>query len=572
SSLIDEPKEDMTSHQASLAYLRGHEEYLKGKVASGINSLEESLNLRSGLLSQYNIVESLTGLGFAHMYSTGKTDLALDYFTKSLAASEKLGNSTAIAHSLNRLGVYYWETNNFDKALAYFEKSLALYQELKNPLWIGGLSNNISLVYRRKENYDLALNYLEKALAADEKLGNLGGVGTVLGNIGGLYALKGEPSVAISYLERSLEVREKIGEKLAIAYGLQSLGHAHIYWTGDLGAAHEYINRSLALSRESGGELAEAWGLNYLATIYSLQGELELALEKAQASLMIFSRIGYKSGLVDCQCILGIIYRDMGEYDLAKENLAKSMDLIKKITVGGSTALWTSFLLIHLILVSQSLNDIDLGQKYLNMMKEIQQESKNKYVSLRARLAEGIVLKMSDRAAQKFQAQKVFDEIVNEEVLDINLTVLAMLNLCELLILEMEFSKKAEDILDEVTSLSERFREIAEKQQSSALIVMAQLLQAKLALVQGADFAEVSHLLSSAKVLASEKKLGTLLNQVNAEKEAVQARQDTWNDLILRKATVHERIYQARVVDWLNEAKKIQGTWVRPSTADRMDQ
>jgi hypothetical protein len=171
---------------------------------------------------------------------------------------------------------------------------------------------------------------------------------------------------------------------------------------------------------------------------------------------------------------------------------------------------------------------------------------------------------MSDRVAKKFQAQQLFEEILEEEVLDINLTVLAMLNLCELLILEIQYSKKPEELLKQVTALSQKFLEIAEKQHSSALIVMAMLLQTKLALVHG-DFEEASRLLSSSKELASEKKLGNLLNQVKAEQEAVQAELDKWDDLILRKASIHERIEQARVGSWLVEAKKIQGGWVRPS-------
>ncbi|MFW9856016.1 MAG: tetratricopeptide repeat protein [Candidatus Thorarchaeota archaeon] len=560
----DLSKNALKPYQASLAYLNGCEEYLNGDIHSSIEYLDKSLILRQALPSRHDIVETMTALGFVHIYGTGKANLALDYFTQSLFISEELGNSTAIAHSLNRLGVYYHETRKYDEALSHFEKSLAIYQELDNPVWIAGLSNNISLIYRVKENYDLALNYLEKALASHERLGDEGGLGIVLANIGFIYGFKGDTATAITYLQRSLDVREKSGQKLATAWSLLYLADAHVLWSADLGLALDYTNKSIAICEETGSDLGKAWAFNKLSIIYNLQGELELALDKVQAAQTIFTRIDHKGGIADSYAILGLIHRNLGKFDLAMKNLESSAKLMKEITVGANLALWLSFFLIHLVLIAQNLDDIILGQKYLIQLKELQQESQSKYVDLRSRLAEGIVLKMSDRAAKKFQAQQLFEQIVDGEVLDINLTVLAILNLCELLILEMQYSKKPEEMLNQITSLSQKFSQIAERQQSSALIVMAQLLGTKLSMVNQ-DFEEASRLLSSAKELASEKKLGSLLTQVKSEQEAVQAEIDRLDDLILRKTSIHERIKRARVSNWLVEAKKIQGAWVRPS-------
>ncbi|MHA2247133.1 MAG: tetratricopeptide repeat protein [Candidatus Hodarchaeales archaeon] len=551
--------------QASLAYLGGYETFLKGDVQSSINSLEKSLVIRQALKKQHDIVETLTALGFIHIDTTGKTNLAFDYFIRSLSISEKLGNPTAIAHSLNRLGVYYFATNNMDEALSYLERSLALYQELDNLLWIAGLCNNISLVYIAKENYGLALNHLERALASSEKLGGKIGEVITLENIGWLYGLKGDPNTAIIYFQKCLDIREESGQKLYTAFCLQLMGDAHLSWTGDLGLAIEYLNKSLSICNEIGSALHKAWALISLSNAYTRQGELEVALSEAQESLNIFSKIDNKRGIAQCYATLGIIYRNLGKYDLAIKNLDASINLMKEVTVGGSLALRSSYLLTHLVLVAQDLDDFDLAQEYLKQLQEVHQQSQSKYVKLRTRFSEAIVLKMSKRAAKKFQAQQIFAAIIDEEVIDINLTVLAMLNLCELLILEMRYSETAEELLQEVTILSKKFSDKAQKQQSSALMVMSLLLQTKLTLIHG-DFEDASSLLSTAKKIASEKKLGNLLSQVKSEQETVQAELDKWDDLILRKASTHERIEQARLVEYISRAKKIQGAWVRPST------
>jgi len=139
------------------------------------------------------------------------------------------------------------------------------------------------------------------------------------------------------------------------------------------------------------------------------------------------------------------------------------------------------------------------------------------------------------------------------------------LNLCELLILEIKISETAEDLLQEVTTLSDKFYEVAQKQKSSLLSVMALLLKTKLALVRG-EVEKANGLLSDAKKIASEKKLRNLLSKVKIEQETVQAELNKWDELIQRKASIQERIEQARIANYIVEAKQIQEAWMRPST------
>jgi hypothetical protein len=68
-------------------------------------------------------------------------------------------------------------------------------------------------------------------------------------------------------------------------------------------------------------------------------------------------------------------------------------------------------------------------------------------------------------------------------------------------------------------------------QESSSMTITAFLLQTKLALVQG-NVEEASQLLINAKKIALKKKLVTILAQIKAEQETVQAELDKWNELI----------------------------------------
>jgi tetratricopeptide (TPR) repeat protein len=549
--------------QGSLAYLQGYLNYLKGDAHQALDHLEKSLVIRQALANQHDIVDSLTALGWVHLNATGKKKLSLDYFKRSLSLSEILGNKTAIAHSLNRVGCYYEEINNYDQALSHFEKSLALYQELENKNWIAGLCNNISIIYRYKENYDLALNYLERSLALWQEFEEKDAIALAYLNIGWNYHGKGDLDRALDYFQRSLQLYEEVGNKFQVFLSLMQIGDIY-YWKGDLNTAHNHYNKCLIHGKETNSEIHIAWALFRLALIYTRQGELEEALNTINRSLNTFTEVDDKWGIIFSLSEQGIINKLQGKYELSLKYLEEALDLTKQAVIGGNPAFQCSYFLFHLILIAQELESFDKAEEYLKQLHELQQKSESKYVNLRTRFAEAIVLKMSKRGVKKLQAQLKFQAIINEDILDFNITILAMLNLCELLILEIKISETAEDLLQEVTTLSDNFYEVAQNQKSSLLTVMSLLLKTKLALVRG-ELEEANFLLSDAKRIASEKKLVNLLSRVKIEQETVQAELDKWDELIQRKASIQERIEQARITNYIVEAKKIQEAWVRPS-------
>ncbi|MHA2247684.1 MAG: tetratricopeptide repeat protein [Candidatus Hodarchaeales archaeon] len=552
--------------KGALAYLQGYFAFLKGELQDALSYLEKSLVIHQALEKQYNMVETLTAIGFVHLEGTGKHHLAFDYFQRSLSISESLGNATALAHSLNRMGCYYNVITDYDKALSYFEKSLELYQELENEYWIDGVNNNIANTYTSKGNYDLALHYLQRNLERAKQQGYDKNVALYLANIGGIQIQKGEVDLGIKQLEKGAELHEARGEKIDIIRGITLIGISYGYiLKGDLERALDNAKRHLNLSKEVGATKHTAWGLFFISHIYSLKGEPQDALDNITHGLKLFTELEDKQGVAWCLSQQGVIYKLLGNMKRAEHYLLEGWKLFQKTIIGGSLAFMGSHFLFELILIAQELDTLDKAKEYLTQLQEISKTSKSKLIKLRTRFAEGIVLAMSKRGVKKFQAQEIFQAIVEEEAIDFNLMILAMLNLCELLILEMKISTTAEELLQEVTKVSTQFYEIAKSQKSPMLLVMALILKTKLTLVHSGDFEEASILLSEAKQIAEEKKLGNLLVKVKIEQETVQAELNKWNEMIQRKASIQERVEHARIANWLVEAKKIQEAWTRPT-------
>jgi tetratricopeptide (TPR) repeat protein len=106
-------------------------------------------------------------------------------------------------------------SNNGDygTALDYYCRSLAIQEELGDKYGMGASLNGIGIVHHNKGDLDKALDYYGRSLAIREEIGNKSGMGYSLGNIGVVHADKGEYNKAAEHLEKSLAIHKEIGLK-----------------------------------------------------------------------------------------------------------------------------------------------------------------------------------------------------------------------------------------------------------------------------------------------------------------------------------------------------------------------
>jgi tetratricopeptide (TPR) repeat protein len=559
-------KEDPTllmQYKGALTYLSGFLSYLQGKIPQSLEYLSQSLEIREQLANPQEIAETVIVIGWVHLKATGKMDLALDHFERSLFMSEELGNKANIAHSLNRLGIYYNQKQNLGQALSYFETSLELYQELDNKFWIVGLLNNIAHIHIAREEYNLALSTFQQCLEFNLEVGNKAWAAMAYHNIGFVYHLKGELDLALEYLEKAIELAEQFGMKLEVVNQAGLIGHIYAN-NGDLEAAHDYYSKSLRLSREVGSEIHTAWRLLNIGSVYSLKGEPELALDHIDQSQKILDELAHEIGICACFIAKGVAHKILGDLELATTYFEHGWDLSQKFGAAELLPQWGSFVLLQLILVIKDRNTPEDAKIILAQMQDLRRQSTNKYVDLRTRFAKAVSLRMSKRGFEKLRAQQLFQEIVEEEILQHEITVLAMLNLCELLILEMKISEDEEVLLQEIHKLSNRLYDISNRQNSAWLSVMSFMLQAKLTMVEG-NLEAASSLLTKAHTLATEKKLGNLLTKVEHEQAALQEELEKWEEFSRRNPSIKECVEQARLEDYITTAMKFLETWVQQS-------
>ncbi|MFX0095145.1 MAG: tetratricopeptide repeat protein, partial [Candidatus Hodarchaeota archaeon] len=303
-----------------------------------------------------------------------------------------------------------WHLGNLDNSLAVISQGEQALKSLLQEQSPDIIQREINLTtckgatYWAQGNLDQALKCFEQNLALSRRINNTESIARSLQNLGAIYLSKGELDWALEHSRDGLALLEKLGNKQHIAGSLHIVGAIHST-RGELDYALKYLNSSLALYKELTNRHHIATSLRSIGQIYQRKDELNQALDYLEQSLVLFEEIGNR--------------------------------------------LYLSGVLFSLISVAIDKKDLDQAQKYLQRLQEICNQEKNRAINQRCLLAEALIQKTNPRPKSMLKAQQIFAQVANETIVDHELTVIAILNLCELLIYELKLSSEQE-ILEEL--------------------------------------------------------------------------------------------------------------------------
>lgn len=129
-----------------------------------------------------------------------------------------------------------------------------------------------------------------------------------------------------AFLRRSLADWEAIGDERQLAGILNNL--CFVYGLGDdVDAAIGFGERSLALNRSLGLRYVETLTLVNLAVLYGRQGDRARELAYAAEAVAVGEETGDVRGMAYGRMRIGIVHRELGEHDVAVEELSRSVEL-----------------------------------------------------------------------------------------------------------------------------------------------------------------------------------------------------------------------------------------------------
>ena len=174
-------------------------------------------------------------------------EAAEEYFNKSYALAEAIGNTLGMANASLNIGIVHTHNHHFEKALDSFNDSLAMFENIDARSKV--CQNHIALaeLYIKMGNLDEARHAcdagmeiaLEAPYAFDEA--------RLLSLIGEMKMLEGIN--ATTDLARSVEILSSLGRKYELATAMTQLGQAHLK-AGDKKKGEEFLGKSKDMFEE----------------------------------------------------------------------------------------------------------------------------------------------------------------------------------------------------------------------------------------------------------------------------------------------------------------------------------
>jgi tetratricopeptide (TPR) repeat protein len=465
--------------------------------------------------------------------------------------------------------IHSWK-GEFTEALSLFQKSLSLNEEIKNKPEIARLTRAVGVNYGAIHDYDKALEYHLNALKLYQEIGDKGQIAWCYVHIGNYLSLKGEFDQAIQNSLNGLTLAQEVENTVLTYYALRFLSTVYER-KGELNQALEYAQRGLEIDKEEVGKWHFLNTLTVIAKIYLQKGQLDQALDYQEQRLALAQEIDNKEHISAALGNIGVIYWHQGVWDKALINLENSVDSFKE--QGLETGEWGVWTLFQLISFTLDIKAQDKTTEYLERMKSINDMGENEFINQVYKTVKALVLRSSSHIEDKTKAQEIFRQIIAEKTIYHQLTELNMINLCESLLEELKayeevmalekakplvkkLSASVQDLLIEIKALVNKLYTTAQNQRAFPSAISALILQAKLLMIEG-DLSAVSQILNQALLTAEENNLTLLTQKVTTEINQLETQRETWKEMIETDAPYEKRLKQAKVTEYLENAKKI---------------
>ncbi|NQV52478.1 MAG: tetratricopeptide repeat protein [Flavobacteriales bacterium] len=277
----------------------------------------------------------LPTLSFAQQFNQSQLE-KIAAFNKTL--EDPTAHDTAIAGAyigLSELFAYKGDVqssgNLGEKALKAAEKAIPKYddEDILNVLsgYRATALNNIGAKYQGEGDLRKALDYQQKAFLLRKQVGDKSKIAESLNNLAVTHQSLGDSEKTLQFFMESLNILMEIG-KNPDHIGIIKSNIADAY------SAQENYQDALKYALEGSDYLsrgtwktAHTHALNSVSYNYKNLGDYEKSIEYAEKSLHLAEEIDYKEGIGLALISRGIGYTKQGNFDLALEDLNRSLEI-----------------------------------------------------------------------------------------------------------------------------------------------------------------------------------------------------------------------------------------------------
>jgi tetratricopeptide (TPR) repeat protein len=410
------------------------------------------------------------------------------------------------------------------------EKGLNLALEIDNKPNIAHFYDTLGAVYQWYGKYDTALDYIQKANSLFDEIGIIQLISK--SRVGFHYFFIGELDKAIKILDEIIPKLLESESKRWRCYGNWQNGL--INWLkGNLDVAIESIVKAVKIAEGMNDRYHIDLFNVFLAAVYFDKGNYDQTMKLCLQSIKSSYLHQEKYTIAFANYLLGKVYHIKGDFNLAWDYAHKGLQQRKEMDAIHHTI--ESLFSLILILIDK--NDLTQAKKYFDELTNYVEKKPTKRFLLIEKISQAIIQKASTRPRLWIKAIDILEEVVNEEIADHSLTVIALINLCELLINEFSFSGDSE-VLMELENYTELLESIAKEQktyylrlEAGNIRILTMWLKAQYSIVD-IDLQKAKDLLHEAQTMADEEGLTRLAEKITNQQGRFLERIDRWDDFI----------------------------------------
>ena len=460
----------------------------------------------------------------------GEDKHALETANHGFTIVQSLNDSEILFNYYQLLGICEFQSDAFEDALVHYQAGFQLAKDTKNNLKIVIFSLKLSESYRGIGRFNLAMEYIDLSIEYANKIGLTPNWMIYFKAI--IYWNIGELEKSIPIFKEVLPLLES--ETTHKEKALVLMGKAIIEWVeGEIDKAVEFMTEAVNLGKQMDDAYCIAVFSIVLIRMLFDKGEFDKVLEICYSILdsLKDNKKPYNEPSVYYE--MGKTFHMKGDYNLALENVQKALKLFKRF----NAELFIARSLFTLLQISIDKNDKVLYTKYLKELEAFVKKHPTDFLEQMYRTAQALVLKASSRPRDWAKAADILVEVVKEKFTKFGFNLVALINLCELLMNEFSMSGDAQ-VLQELELYIDELSELAQMQnvchlrlEANNLQILTHWLKAQKSMVE-LDFQKAKTLLENTRKIADEEGMYRLAEKLTQQQERLLGQLSQWDDFI----------------------------------------
>jgi two-component system, sensor histidine kinase PdtaS len=321
-------------------------EYSTFKPAEGLTYFDTAFKLAAKTNRKIDLARVNDKIGRLY-WQTGKFSEAYKYHFAALDIYEAEGDKQARNYVLVEIGQDYLNDTKYDEAKNYLLKALKLSEESGDKPNMAQAYDKLTAVYEDQGNYVEASRAAFANLKVSEEMGDKTGIAYATSSVASKFQTLGNNAEALKYYTRSFQLGIEVDDKLVQTYACIAIGEIHLS-TGDFIAAENNYKEGLRIANT----MESPW----LVLVMLYRGIAEVALSEAKfkdaLNYFLITARELKAGggnhsLATVYSKIGIVYTELGKFDVARKYFDSSWLLCKSLNM--STSLGDYYAGIHLL-------------------------------------------------------------------------------------------------------------------------------------------------------------------------------------------------------------------------------